>query len=208
MYRAVFAVSCCFVPGPLFGQTSVEPARERQSAHERLSKLLAPRGLDSRQPDSAPAPFRFAPRPLPLPDAPLPKVEAPRPTLPKPSAKALQPRPASEDVPLVRSFGHSEPPRPLSLPAEALVRLWRPDPDGPWPLPVLGAAERDRASLADPTLEWSVAAAQAKVNVGRGQPVPFEPQNVPNPFEHAEAVRLRHPVPEAPMPPLTLKPPG
>jgi hypothetical protein len=197
MCRVLLAVSCCLVPMPLLGQ---------EKASERLSKLLAPRGLDNRPPDTAPAPFRFAPRPLPLPDAPLPKVDAPLPPLPSPAAKPLQPRSASEDVPLARTFGHSEPPQPLSLPAQARVRQWSGDSAAPLALPILGSATPDRASLDDPTLAESVAAAQAKVSVGRHQPVPFEPHNLPNPFEHAEEVRLWQSVAESPMPPLTLKP--
>jgi hypothetical protein len=199
MNRMVLAMTLCAIPAPLSAQ---------DKASERLSKLLAPRGLENRQPDVAPGPSRFTPRSMPLPDAPLPKVDAPPPELPRPTAKPVQPRPASEDAPLVRSLGRSEPPPPLALPVQPMVRLWSPDSAAPLPLPIVGTAVRDRAPLDDPTLTASVAAVQAKVSVGRGQPVPFEPHNLPNPFEHAEAVRLRQPVAESPMPPLTLKPLG
>ena len=197
MNRVILILAGCVLTAPVSAQGR---------ADERMRELLAPRGLNGGRFDAPQGPSRFVPLSLPLPGALLPKADAPPRALPKPSAKPIQPRPASEDVPLVRSFASPEPPQPLTLPAHPPVRLWSRDSEAPLPLPILAAAGRDRASLDDPTLGASVAAAQAQVNAGRSQPVPFEPHNLPNPFEHAEAMRLRQPVAESPMPSLMLKP--
>jgi hypothetical protein len=75
-------------------------------------------------------------------------------------------------------------------------------------LPILSTGVRDRASLGDISLEASVAAAQAKLTPARSQTVPFQPQNLPDPFENSRAVRFRTPPDELAQPPLSLQPLG
>jgi hypothetical protein len=68
-------------------------------------------------------------------------------------------------------------------------------------LPILAQPVKDRAPLLDPTLETSIAAALAKINLNRANPAPFQPINLPDPFEHSQAIRLRYPPEELPTPP-------
>src|SRR4051812_13632319 len=82
------------------------------------------------------------------------------------------------------------------------VRLLSVDVAGPIPLPILARPLKDRASLTDPTLEASTAAALSKVTLSRAVPAPFQPINLPDPFEHSQAIRLRYPPGELPMPPF------
>jgi hypothetical protein len=170
-------------------QGAAQPSATEQ-AQQRLQALVQP-GRPSEEPRSGNSPARMTTQPLRLPEAPLPKANPAPPALPRPAAKVSSPRPPREDSPLAHSFGQPEPPQVMQLPSEPLVRLWQPDVQEPVPLPILGTAVRDRASLADPSLEASVAATQRPVAVSRVQPVPFQPMNLPNPFEHAEAVRLQ-----------------
>jgi hypothetical protein len=173
-----------------------------EQAQKRLETLLQP----GHAAEPAPSPTaRPALRSPALPEAPLPRANL-APPLARPQGKPASPRPPREDAPLAHSFARPQPPQAVELAADPLVRLWGPDVQTPLPLPILGAAVRDRASLADPSLEASALATQGPVAVRRAEPVPFQPMNLPNPFEHAEAVRLRQPVEEQPAPPLTARP--
>lgn len=75
-------------------------------------------------------------------------------------------------------------------------------------LPVLGQMARDRASLADPTQEWSARLIVTPQDPRRLAPVPFTPTNLPDPFENAATIRLTTPWPESPEPPLFRRAPG
>jgi hypothetical protein len=173
-------------------------------AEQRLAQLLAP---SSRVSDAAVEVAKSPPvaaRRLERPELPLRSAPLPAPAPPKPESKPVQPRTLPEDPPLVRRFTEPEPPHAVEVPSQPLVRLWSPDVNEPLPLPILGKNVPDRASLGDPSLDASIAAAQAKLQPARSQPVPFQAMNLPEPFEHVRAVRLRVPLEEAPQPPLTL----
>jgi hypothetical protein len=75
-----------------------------------------------------------------------------------------------------------------------------PNADAPPFLPTLAQRQLDRASLADPTAESSTAAALQAVIPLRSSAAPFIRLNLPDPFEHREAIRLRTPPPEDPTP--------
>jgi len=81
------------------------------------------------------------------------------------------------------------------------VRLAPTDMNQPRGLPILAQPLKDRAPLVDPSLETSMAAALAKITLHRAAPAPFQPINRPDPFEHSQAIRLRHPPEELPTPP-------
>ncbi len=86
-------------------------------------------------------------------------------------------------------------------PAKSLIRLPTVDASTPAPIPVLARPHKDRASLGDPALEASLAAALKAITPARSQPVPFVPLNIPDPFEHVRWGHLRNPPEENPMPP-------
>jgi hypothetical protein len=175
---------------------------------QRLIELLTPGAKVPIAAMVSGLPPRATPRSLENPDAPLKSTEFPPPAPPKLSGKPVQPRALPEDTSLVRNFNQPEAPQAVALPSAPLLRLWSPDVNEALPLPILGSHIRDRASLADPSLEASVAATQTKLNPARTDPVPFRPLNVPDPFEHHQAVRLRNPLDESPQPPLSLRPLG
>jgi hypothetical protein len=106
-----------------------------------------------------------------------------------------------EEAPLSEIGADPARPGATEPPAGPKVRLPSVDVEQPIPLPILAQPHKDRASLADPTLEASVAAALGALTLHRAAPVPFVPINLPDPFEHSEAVRLRYPPDELPMPP-------
>ena len=181
------------------------PSSAVDRAARRLSALLEP-GAGGKGPWLIRETATEKSRGVPMASLPLSKAESPAPALPPPPRKRPELRGvAEESPPLVGSFWRGAT-LPVAIPSSPLVRLWSWDSDGPLPLPLSVKAAADRASLADPSLEASVAAAAGKVAVSRVQPTPFQPMNLPNPFEHAEAVRQRQPVEEQAMPPLTTRP--
>lgn len=184
------------------------PKTARERVEQRLADLLTPRGIVDAPPAAPNPPPRKPSRDLDHPEAPLASVSVLPPVPPKPEAKLVRPRMLPEETPLVCAFHHPEAPQAVSLPVQPLVRLWSWDVNEPLPLPILGTGVRDRASLADPSLEASVAAAQAKLAPTRTQPAPFQAANLPDPFEHAQAIRLRTPIDEAAAPPLSVNPLG
>jgi len=201
VWRIVLVTGC-------LATTAAAQAPESATARteKRLAELLTPgvRAADAPA-HHGPAP-RLSGRPAPPLEAPLPRANVAPPALPAVPAKAIAPRPAHEDVPLVRSFGAPQLPQAIEFATGPLLRLWSEPVNEPLPVPILGTGVRDRAALGDPSLEASVAATQTAVSVTRTQPVPFQPHNLPNPFEHAEAVRVRTPHAELPTPALTPRP--
>jgi hypothetical protein len=174
-----------------------------------LSKLLAPA--------DRPAPVTFTAEPKALP--PSAAVEQPTPPLPPaavnpphlPPGKeppAARPAPLPEESPLLACRLASVPPQVQQLPAGERVRTPAPDPNQPVALPVLGLATPDRASLDDPTADLSLAAALAAPMPLRSNPAPFLRLNLPDPYEHRSAARVRSPLPEeATTPSAFSKPP-
>ena len=202
----IVALSLAWFVSQQFGAQAPNTALSK--VEQRLAELLAPGAKASRETPMSALPPRKPLQSLEKPELPLQSAQLPPPPLPKPDAKPVRPRTLPEEAPLVRIFNQPETPQAISLPAGPLVRLWSPDVNEPLPLPILGAAVRDRGSLADPSLEASVAATQAKLNPARTQAVPFQPQNLPDPFEHRQTVRLRQALDELPAPPLSLRPLG
>ena len=199
-------IVCCML---VCSQGLAQPAKTaREKVEQRLEELLAPAG-SVHAPAAAPnPPPRKSSRVSDKPEVPLVSPAILPPAPPKPEARPVRPRTLPEETPLVRTFNQPEAPQAVSLPAQSLIRLWSWDVHEPLPLPILGIGQRDRASLADPSLDASVAAAQAKLEPARSQPVPFQAANLPDPFEHAQTIRLRNPLDEAPAPPLSIDPLG
>jgi len=204
--RRIVALISISVLGQQLGAQA--PSTAQAKVQQRLAELLAPGAKTALDPHSSTLPDRKAPASVENPQLALQSALLPPPVPPKAAGKAVLPRALPEDAPLARNFNQPETPQTINLPADALVRLWSPDVNEPLPLPILGTGVRDRASLADPSLEASVAAAQGRLNPTRAKPVPFQAQNLPDPFEHSQTVRLRNPAEELAEPPLSLRPLG
>jgi hypothetical protein len=112
-----------------------------------------------------------------------------------------------EEYPLGGYRADPPAPRRQELPAAGLLRLPAPDLNEPVPLPILARPVPDRAPLTDPTPEISRAAVLAAPVPVRTTPAPFVRLALPDPFEHAQTVRLRTPPEEDPQPPLAVAPP-
>lgn len=121
-----------------------------------------------------------------------------RPPLPKPLV--LRPRMLGEDAPFTAYRGEARPPDARELDTGARVALSGRDVNVPAPLGWLGLPVPDRVPLDDPTAEASVQAALATVPPQRSDPVPFAPQNLPDPFQNAQTVKLKTPPAEEPTP--------
>jgi hypothetical protein len=170
---------------------------------EPTDAVLAAEARRARGPRDLPA----APS-LEAPQLPLPPYTGELPRLPAPSGGA-SPRPGSlgEGTPLDRYRADPPPPAAPQLPAAGLVRLPSPDLNRPVPLPILAGPVTDRAPLTDPTPDVSLAAVLAEPVPVRTTPAPFVRLNLPDPFEHAQAARLRTPPEEDPHPPVTFPQP-
>jgi hypothetical protein len=140
---------------------------------------------------------------LERPQLPLPTVAGDLPRTPlKRANPSLRMGALPEGLPLARYRDDPPAPRREELPSVGLIRLPSPDLDAPVPLPILAAPVADRAPLGDPTPEVSLAAVLAQPVPMRTSPAPFVRLNLPDPFEHAQAVRLRTPPAEDPTPPI------
>ncbi len=207
-------------PAPEAEQAKAEPPGAGQAAAspftgDRATKLVADalrpaekpfadevRKGQGQRPLSGPA---FLEQPaLPLPPA---AGEVRRLTL-KSAGKPFQPGPLPAELPLSRYRDNPSPPRREELPSLGLVHLPSADVNRPVALPTLARPQPDRAPLTDPAADVSVAAVLAAPVPVREAPAPFVRLNLPDPFEHAQAVRLHAPPDEDPAPPLvTIRPP-
>jgi hypothetical protein len=131
-----------------------------------------------------------------------------RPELPLPPSLSDMPRPPDTrtsvvkqphqilDEPFPTGLERLTPPETRVLPAGAGVRLPSLDATQPVPLPILAQLQIDRASLDDPTVAASLAAALSELAPVRANPAPFLRLTLPDPFEHRETVRVRVPLAE------------
>jgi hypothetical protein len=147
------------------------------------------------------------------PELPLPQLEGQIiPISPAVVVARPRPLPLADGTPLAHEQPDRRLPRPVKLPAGALVRLPAPDGDQPPELPMLARPQPDRGPTNDPTAETSQSAALAAPIPVRSGQTPFERLNVPDPFEHRHAAELRlapreelpPPLPVPQTPPKTL----
>lgn len=111
-----------------------------------------------------------------------------------PKTSPIQPHSLPDDPPLTRNpLDGLAVPRREELPAGPTVRIDSPDPDKPMAVPVLAVPVSDRASLDDPTRDYSTGLALAVILPERVEPTPFIKLTLPDPFEHIATVRLRTP---------------
>jgi hypothetical protein len=121
--------------------------------------------------------------------------------LPKPQGKEIKPRSAPEAQPLVWNREQTQVPQQIEFPTSPLLRLPSVEVQTALPIPILAQPQKDRASLGDPALEASLAAALAPFTPVRDRPVPFRALNLPDPFEHIRTGQLRNAPEENAMPP-------
>jgi len=123
----------------------------------------------------------------------------PRPGL-EPGGKVRPPKHPADDTPLASNRTQPEKPGAVNLPAGALVKVPGVDVNEPIPLPILAQPQKDRASLADPSFSSSLEVTLAQRIPLRDQAAPFQAVNLPDPFAHAYAARLRTPLGDDPLP--------
>jgi hypothetical protein len=113
----------------------------------------------------------------------------------------VKPRSAPEATPLLAFRDPPKAPKAVGLPTGPLLNVPSIDVATPLPIPILGQHVKDRASLAEPAFEASVAAALKPFTPERDKPQPFVPLNLPDPFENLRYGQLRNPPHEIAMPP-------
>ena len=127
-------------------------------------------------PRRAPAAGLSTPRPPPPP----PSLAPPPPVLAERNRKPVQPRLVVEET-LGLGRGDPEPPQPRSFVVGDRIRLPSADVNQPPPLPILAQPTADRASLDDPTVDASAAAATAATMPQRTNAVPYAPRDAARP---------------------------
>jgi len=176
-------------------------APSAKAMHDRIAAILEPGakivpGDLGRKPLDRPMLNRLA-----NPTATIPGVAAATPRLPLVARKATAPSVTREGLPLASSRYEPQLPAPIVLPEQPLVRVPSVDIEQPLPVQLLAQQVRDRTSVADPSLDISVAAALAAQTPFRTQPAPFQPLNLPDPFELQTQIRPRLPADETTQPP-------
>jgi hypothetical protein len=186
------------------------PASKAEAVQQFLDRRIGP-SLDPAQrpfPVDAGQANRVLPTwqqyPSPLP--PKAHVNPPLPALPAhdPARPHLMPEPLTLGEITMAALDLPKSPK---LPAGELVKQWAPSAATPPPLPYFGAYIKDRASLADPSLEASTGMTRAPQSPVRAGEVPFMPWNLPDPFENRTTIQLRQPWAETPEPPIFANPP-
>ncbi|HTU94177.1 MAG TPA: hypothetical protein VMF69_29125 [Gemmataceae bacterium] len=148
-----------------------------------LAKVLPPKATETVWPQRSEAPRRSSASAFMKPPAlPLPPSHAAPPRLPEEGRRTpLRPRLLLEetldglaDTPVL--------PQELSLPAGVRVRVPAIDVNQPIPLPIQSRPVPERASLEDPTLATSTAAALAAPIPSRSSKAPFLNLTLPDPY--------------------------
>ena len=114
----------------------------------------------------------------------------------------LVPRLMRDAIPLAYDTADPILPQRIELPATRLIRTPSRDVNLPLDLPVQATYRLDRASLDDPTMEYSVQQAQGGEIRQREKKAPFVRVNLPEPFENRLEIQSAQPEPPlvAPVP--------
>jgi hypothetical protein len=175
------------------------PSPRKDRGSKLVEEMLRPR-------DAALPLFVTGPRRLPAapflekPALPTTPYQGHPPRLTTKTAKPIRPHALPENTPLYGKRTSPRLPANIHLPAGELVYWPSSNSDEPPTLPTLAERQPDRAALGDPTAESSMAAALQAVIPLRTSLTPFVRLNLPDPFEHRAAARLRTPPPEDPTP--------
>ena len=158
-------------------------------------KLLA-KTLPPASPPTLTDPTPAAPKPRTLPgflDAPSVPTDDPGPTVPRlplPGSKTARPTALPDRVPTDLAPDRPSLPDRGDFATGPLTKQAGPDPAAPAEVPVLSAKPvPDRASLADPTTDFTARSVVSPTLPLRVQPAGFLKFNLPDPFEHSAAAR-------------------
>jgi hypothetical protein len=195
MKRLFSLCLCMLLAQPALGQPAAEKVQKR------LTELLAP--------GSATTASAFTERPVTWkgskaveqPVSPIQPYAGLPVRLPKAQGKEVRPHSVPEAQPLLSYREEPKTPQEIELPTSPLLRLTSLDVQTALPIPILAQPQKDRASLGDPAVEASLAAALAPFTPVRDRPIPFQALNLPDPFEHIRTGQLRNPPEENGMPP-------
>lgn len=196
-------VSALAVALALAATANAQPASVK--AAERVAALLGEPGVPPLT--VSPPKSRATPAKIDSPEAFLPLVDAKPVLAPSPGLPGLKPVSPREPAPLSGVLGAPIVPVVIVFPTGLLAKQYVLELKADDSLPVLGAYVKDRVAVSDPTMELSARSILSAQNPERLTPVPFTPWNLPDPFEHVEAVRLRKVWAESPEPPAFLLPP-
>lgn len=150
-----------------------------------LVRVLTPKPIETMRAEVNESPRRSrSPSAMKPPALPLPPSSASLPRLPDEGSRLpLRPRLLVEEH--LDGFPDSPAlPQQPSLPAGARVRVPAIDANEPIPLPILSRPVPERASLEDPTLEASSAAALSASIPARTSKAPFLKLTLPDPYDH------------------------
>lgn len=119
--------------------------------------------------------------------------------LPNPPAGAVLPRPLPDRSPYDLGGLSLPSPGPVRLPDGALTRVeGSGELSRPAPLPVLGKPVPDRASLEDPTVDFTAKSVTLETIPLRSEPDAHSKINLPDPFELRDTIRFRGEVKDTP----------
>jgi hypothetical protein len=185
------------IPAPAAGNQYQFPDDEGGKI---LGKTLPPAAPARLPPPSPQQPIeRKLPPSLSNPEVPFSNDVGPLPRLPQIHPAAPKPTPLPDRVPFEMSRIFPDLPAKLVMPEGALTKIEAPDLRRPVDLPILARPTPDRASLEDPTADYSTSSVSAAALPLRQTTAPFVKVNLPDPFENAEAAKSRTPLTENPV---------
>ena len=165
-----------------------------------LSKILPPKPSPSIDPPSQKAQSeRILPPSLAQPEVPSINMPSNPARYPLPGRKDAKPIPLMDRVPLDLSFSEIDRPERIEMPVGALAKLETPDVKQPAALPVLARPTPDRASLEDPTAEFT---SESILNGNlplRSTQASFVKVTLPEPFENVADAKVKIEVKEDPL---------
>lgn len=177
-------------------------------AGQRFEKLLPPVPLARLEPLPLKVPSeRGLPASITQPT--LSTSEAFQGTVRYPSATTIVVRPMAlpDRVPIDLARIQIDRPEVLNFPVGGLTKRETPDVKLPTALPILAKPIPDRASLDDPTTEFTAESIINKNLPLRSTTAPFVKVNLPDPFENAPAAKVKVTIPDDPAKALGTVPP-
>jgi len=168
-----------------------------------LERMLPPgRAFQSAREGARGPLLRIAPAVVEQPEISLAMPPLKLPEMPATTQKPLRPRPLPDAYPLQAYHDDPQlPDRPM-LPESTLLQQRAANVNEPPLLPILAKPVAERASLEDPTTEFSNEQAISRALPMRANPAPFQRMNLPEPFEKKRGTRPAEPEPPfvAPVP--------
>lgn len=129
------------------------------------------------------------------------------PTLPSNPPGATRPMPLPEKVPIDLAPAHVVLPERITFRVGPLVKIEAPDVKQPVAVPILAQMKTDRASLDDPTIDFSNQSIISDNLPLRSTPAPFVKVNLPDPFENIPMAKAKIVVKDDPATALGNPPP-